>query len=182
MQEWRHTVARGYWFTVDTGAVKRGITNERLTRAGFFELSPAYESIRSACTGRRVPNGTHGAVRGRGFITPSYSINFCVKGEYAKSFICPIHVLSAIIWLRGNANAGSWVYRVFLSDHVGRTVSDKNRMARELDVWPETLQYNFGRIGLGKGGCMALTNLLLLLLWQRHQRGSSVQTVSMERA
>ena len=45
---------RGYWFTVDTGAVKRGITNERLTRAGFFELSPAYESIQSACTGRAV--------------------------------------------------------------------------------------------------------------------------------
>ena len=45
---------RGYWFTVNTGAVKRGITNERLTRAGFFELSPAYESIQSACTGRAV--------------------------------------------------------------------------------------------------------------------------------
>ena len=45
---------RGYWFTVETGAVKRAITNERLTRAGFFELSPAYESIRSACIGRAV--------------------------------------------------------------------------------------------------------------------------------
>ena len=44
----------GYWFTVETGAVKRGITNERLTRAGFFELSPAYEAIRSACTGCAV--------------------------------------------------------------------------------------------------------------------------------
>ncbi len=45
---------RGYWFTVNTGAVKRGITNEKLIRAGFFELSPAYESIQSACTGRAV--------------------------------------------------------------------------------------------------------------------------------
>ena len=45
---------RGYWFTANTGAVTRRITNERLTRAGFFELSPAYESIRSACTGRVV--------------------------------------------------------------------------------------------------------------------------------
>ena len=45
---------RGYWFTVNTGAVKRGITNERLIRAGFFEFSPAYESIQSACTGRTV--------------------------------------------------------------------------------------------------------------------------------
>ena len=45
---------RGYWFTVNAGAVTRGITNERLTRAGFFELSPAYESIQSACIGRAV--------------------------------------------------------------------------------------------------------------------------------
>ena len=45
---------RGYWFTANTGAVTRGITNERLTRAGFFELSPAYESIQTACIGRAV--------------------------------------------------------------------------------------------------------------------------------
>ena len=45
---------RGYWFTVNTGAVTRGITNERFTRAGFFELSPAYESIQTACIGRAV--------------------------------------------------------------------------------------------------------------------------------
>ena len=45
---------RGYWFKVETGAVKRGITNERLIRAGFFGIFPAYESIRSACTGRAV--------------------------------------------------------------------------------------------------------------------------------
>lgn len=45
---------RGYWFTANTGAVTRRITNERLTRAGFFELSPAYESIQSACIGRAV--------------------------------------------------------------------------------------------------------------------------------
>ena len=45
---------RGYWFTVNTGAVTRGITNERLTRAGFFELSPAYESIQTACIGRAL--------------------------------------------------------------------------------------------------------------------------------
>lgn len=43
-----------YWFTANTGAVTRGITNERLTRAGFFELSPAYESIQTACIGRAV--------------------------------------------------------------------------------------------------------------------------------
>ena len=45
---------RGYWFTVDFGAVKRAITNERLASAGFFDLSLAYESIQSDCIGRAV--------------------------------------------------------------------------------------------------------------------------------
>ena len=45
---------RGYWFTVETGAVKRAISNERLARAGFFDLSLVYESIQSACVGRAV--------------------------------------------------------------------------------------------------------------------------------
>ena len=45
---------RGYWFTVDTGAVKRAITNERLASAGYFDLSLAYESIQSDCVGRAV--------------------------------------------------------------------------------------------------------------------------------
>ena len=45
---------RGCWFTVETGAVKRAISNERLARAGFFDLSLAYESIQSACVGRAV--------------------------------------------------------------------------------------------------------------------------------
>lgn len=43
-----------YWFTVETGAAKRGIINERLVRAGFFERSPAYEPIQSACIGRAM--------------------------------------------------------------------------------------------------------------------------------
>ena len=34
--------------------MKSGMTNERLTRAGFFERSPSYESIQSACIGRAV--------------------------------------------------------------------------------------------------------------------------------
>ena len=45
---------RGCWFTVEIGAVKRAISNERLARAGFFDLSLAYESIQSACVGRAV--------------------------------------------------------------------------------------------------------------------------------
>ncbi len=46
--------SRGYWFTANTTTVKRAITNERLVHAGYFELSPAYESIQSACIGRAV--------------------------------------------------------------------------------------------------------------------------------
>ena len=45
---------RGYWFTVETGAVKRAITNERLASAGYLDLSLAYESIQSDCIGRAV--------------------------------------------------------------------------------------------------------------------------------
>ena len=45
---------RGYWFTVETGAVKRAISNERLASAGLFDLSHAYESIQSDCVGRAV--------------------------------------------------------------------------------------------------------------------------------
>ena len=45
---------RGNWFTVETEAAKRAISNERLARAGFFDLSLAYESIHSACVGRAV--------------------------------------------------------------------------------------------------------------------------------
>ena len=45
---------RGYWFTVETGAVKRAITNKRLASAGYLDLSLAYESIQSDCVGRAV--------------------------------------------------------------------------------------------------------------------------------
>lgn len=45
---------RGYWFTVETGAVEWAISNERLARAGLFDLSLAYESIQAACVGRAV--------------------------------------------------------------------------------------------------------------------------------
>ena len=45
---------RGYWIIVKTGAVERAISNERLARAGFFDLSLVYESIQSACVGRAV--------------------------------------------------------------------------------------------------------------------------------
>ena len=45
---------RGYWFVAGTTSVGRAISNERLTSAGFFDLSLAYESIQSDCIGRAV--------------------------------------------------------------------------------------------------------------------------------
>ena len=39
----------GYWRTVGFGAVERAISNERLVRVGYFDLSEAYESIKTAC-------------------------------------------------------------------------------------------------------------------------------------
>ena len=45
---------RGYWFVAGTTSVGRAISNERLARAGYYELSSAYESIRTACVERAV--------------------------------------------------------------------------------------------------------------------------------
>jgi len=44
----------GYWRAVGFGAVTRAISNERLVRAGYFDLSEAYESIKTACVERAV--------------------------------------------------------------------------------------------------------------------------------
>ena len=43
-----------YWFVAGTTSVKRAISNERLVRAGYFDLSEAYESIKTACVERAV--------------------------------------------------------------------------------------------------------------------------------
>ena len=45
---------KSYWFMAETTTVKRAISNERLTRSGYFDLSEAYERIQSACIGRAV--------------------------------------------------------------------------------------------------------------------------------
>ena len=45
---------KAYWFMAETTTVKRAISNERLIRAGYFDLSEAYERIQSACIGRAV--------------------------------------------------------------------------------------------------------------------------------
>ena len=45
---------KAYWFMAGTMTVERAITNERLIRAGYYDLSEAYERIQSACIGRAV--------------------------------------------------------------------------------------------------------------------------------
>ena len=45
---------KAYWFIAETTPVKRAISNERLIRAGYYDLSEAYEHIQSACIGRAV--------------------------------------------------------------------------------------------------------------------------------
>jgi len=45
---------RKYWFVAGTTSVMRAISNERLARAGYFDLSEAYESIKTACVERAV--------------------------------------------------------------------------------------------------------------------------------
>ena len=52
--EWTANCRRGYWFVAGTTSVSRAISNERLVRAGYFDLSEAYESIKTACVERAV--------------------------------------------------------------------------------------------------------------------------------
>ena len=58
----------------NTGVVKRALTKERLINWGYYDLTTAYQSLHVNYWNRRVPNGTHGGVRGRRLITASYSI------------------------------------------------------------------------------------------------------------
>ena len=45
---------KAYWAASNFPAVKRAITNERLERVGYFNISNAYESIHEACLMRTV--------------------------------------------------------------------------------------------------------------------------------
>ncbi len=48
-----------------SGILTHAITKERLARRGYYDISEAYKSMHSIGLNRRVPNGTHGGVRGR---------------------------------------------------------------------------------------------------------------------
>ncbi len=52
--EWTARSRRKYWFVAGSTSVMRAISNERLVRAGYFDLSEAYESSKTACVERAV--------------------------------------------------------------------------------------------------------------------------------
>ena len=51
------------------------MSKEKLISGGFYDLATAYQSVHVNYWNRRVPNGTHGGVRGRELVAPSYSID-----------------------------------------------------------------------------------------------------------
>ena len=55
-------------------AVIWALNKERLINSGFYDLATAYQSVHVNYWNRRVPNGTHGGVRGRRLVTASYLI------------------------------------------------------------------------------------------------------------
>ena len=65
---------RGHWYCANLTTVKKAMTKERLINGGFYDLATAYQSVHVNYWNRRVPNGTHGGVRGRRLVTASYSI------------------------------------------------------------------------------------------------------------
>ena len=66
---------RGHWFATHTVAINMAMTKEKLINSGFYDLATAYQSVHVNYRKRRVPNGTHGGVRGRRLVTASYSIS-----------------------------------------------------------------------------------------------------------
>ena len=69
MPEWQAyrngNTRKGYWAVAGSGILTRTITNEKLARRRYYDLSEAYKSKHLKWLNRRVPNGTHGGVRGR---------------------------------------------------------------------------------------------------------------------
>ena len=65
---------KSYWFMAETTTVKRAISNEKLTRAGYFDLSEAYERIQSAYIARAVYRTYARCGEKTGPVTPSCSV------------------------------------------------------------------------------------------------------------
>ena len=94
---------RGHWYCANLTTVKKAMTKERLINGGFYDLTTAYQSVHINYWNRRVPNGTHGGVRGRELITPSYSIylintNFsCILNFFFTIYVNNIYIMANFI-------------------------------------------------------------------------------------
>ena len=62
---WGSVRTKSYWKMADSPAVKQGLSNSWLHAQGMVFLSDGWEAVKERCANRRVPNGTHGGVRGQ---------------------------------------------------------------------------------------------------------------------
>ncbi len=56
---------KGYRAVVRSGILNHIITNDRLARRGYYDISEAYKSMHSILPNYRVRNRTHGSVSGQ---------------------------------------------------------------------------------------------------------------------
>ena len=91
---------RKYWYISNNKAVTWALNKERMINSGFYDLTTAYQSVHVNYWNLRVPNGTHGGVRGGELITPSYSSIFWWRAVkiYVEfySVLCIIKVTETI--------------------------------------------------------------------------------------
>ena len=109
---------RGHWYCANLTTVKKAMTKERLTNSGFYDLATAYQSVHVNYWNRRVPNGTHGGVRGRRLVTASYSIfiSYSSLVPFCKQISCSHENLltkryegSATLWAKMSCEAAESV-------------------------------------------------------------------------
>ena len=100
---------RGHWYCANLTTVKKAMTKERLINSGFYDLATVYQSVHVNYWNRRVPNGTHGGVRGWELITPSYSIIAISK--------------KAFVWCQGRARQRTETWKdIFRIQNLKRSV------------------------------------------------------------
>ena len=85
LPEWRACEVaysrKAYWRSAAHASVQTAISSKRLAQAGYYVRVSALMRLN-----RRVPNGTHGGVRGRGLFSPSYSIQLYLTGTTVMLF------------------------------------------------------------------------------------------------
>ena len=64
-QCWGAAKMSSYWRAVKTPVVQWAMNKKWLAKQGLYSLSEGWDKVQERCLNRRVPNGTHGGVRGR---------------------------------------------------------------------------------------------------------------------